>query len=128
MFFRVCDPPSSIIEGEFSTRMIQDSLGDTDAAGLGERFQPSGNVNAIAVDVVVIDHDIAEIDADADIDAGGRWLARIALRHAALEVNRTAHRIDDATEFDEYAVTNGFDDAAVMLGDLRIEQLAPVCF
>src|SRR5262245_66231002 len=86
------------IEGEFSARMIQDSLGDADAAGLGERLDPSGNVDAIAVYVVAIDDDIAEIDADGDIEAGGFWLARIALRHAALEVGRAEHCIAGTTD------------------------------
>src|SRR5690349_7848558 len=36
----------------------------------------------------------------------------------------TAHRIDDAGKLDQQAVAGGLDDAAVMLGDLRIEKLA----
>src|SRR5438094_463025 len=35
-----------------------------------------------------------------------------------------AHRIDDAGKFHQHAVAGGLDDAAVVLGDLRIEKLA----
>jgi hypothetical protein len=37
-----------------------------------------------------------------------------------------AHGIDDAGEFHQHAVSGGLDDAAVMLRDLRINQL-PSC-
>src|SRR5262245_9474419 len=114
------------IEGEFSARMIQHCLGDADAAGFGERLEPSGNVDAIAVYVVVIDDDIAEIDANADVDALVLWDIGITLGKATLERDGALHCINDAREFDKYAVTSGFDDATVMLGDLRIEELAPV--
>jgi len=36
----------------------------------------------------------------------------------------TAHRVDDAGKFHQHAVAGGLDDAAVMLGDFRIEELA----
>ena len=45
-----------------------DDRGNADAAGLGQRFQPRGNVDAIAVDVVALNDDIAEIDADPQHD------------------------------------------------------------
>jgi hypothetical protein len=38
------------------------------------------------------------------------------------------HRIDDARKFDKHAVAGGLDDAAVMLADLRIEEVAAKCF
>ncbi len=43
---------------------------------------------------------------------------------AALHLDRAAHRIDDAGKLHQQAVAGGLDDAAVMLGDLRIEELA----
>jgi hypothetical protein len=33
----------------------------------------------------------------------------------------TAHRIDDAGKLDQQAVAGGLDDAAAVLGDLRID-------
>ena len=48
----------------------------------------------------------------------------VALRHPLLHRDRAAHRIDDAGELDQQAVAGGLDDAAVMLGDLRIDELA----
>ena len=45
-----------------------DDRGDADAAGLGQRLQPRGDVDAVAVDVVALDDHVAEIDADAQHD------------------------------------------------------------
>ena len=45
-----------------------DDRGDADSAGLGKRLQSRRNVDAIAIDVVVFNNDIAEIDADSDHD------------------------------------------------------------
>ena len=42
---------------------------DGDAAGPGDAFEPRGDVDAVAEDVVVLDDDVAEIDADAEFDA-----------------------------------------------------------
>jgi hypothetical protein len=44
------------------------------------------------------------------------------LRH----LDRAAHRVDDARELDQHAVAGGLDDAPAMLGDLGINQFAPV--
>ena len=42
---------------------------------------------------------------------------------ALLHRDRAAHRIDDAGKLDKQAVAGGLDDAAVMRGDLRVEEL-----
>ena len=54
--------------------------GDDDPVRLTDPLQPGGDIDAIAVDVVAIDDDVAEIDADPERDPrvlgkGSRWLA-----------------------------------------------------
>ena len=44
--------------------------------------------------------------------------------HRLLHRDRAARRIDDARKFHQHAVAGRLDDAAVLLGDLRIEELA----
>ena len=56
------------------------ALGDADAAGIGERLQPRGDVDAVAVDVpsASLDH-VAQVDADAKAHAPSSALAGAAL-------------------------------------------------
>ena len=101
-------------------------LGKTDRAGLGDAFQSRGDVDAVAhqVAVALLDH-IAQMDADAELDAALGRKASIALDHAVLHLDGAAHGVDDAAELDEDAVAGALDHAAVMHGDGRIDQIAP---
>jgi hypothetical protein len=40
-------------------------------------------------------------------------------------LGRAAQRVDDALELDQEPVTGGLDDAAVMPGNLQIDQIRP---
>ena len=101
-------------------------VGDADAAGLGDRLQPGGDIDAVAENVVVVDDDVADMDADAKREAAVlRHGRRCASAMRALNVDRAAHGVDGAGEFDQHAVAGGLDDAAAMFGDFRIDQRAP---
>jgi hypothetical protein len=52
-----------------------DDRRDADSAGLGERLQTRGNIDAIPINVVAFDNDIAKIYTDPQYDG---WL-RLAL-------------------------------------------------
>src|ERR1700728_2580517 len=104
---------------------LVDDRGNADAARLGERLQAGGDVDAVAVDVVALDDDVSQIDADPDHDFRlGRDL--LLCRAGALHRERAVHRVDDASEFDDGAVTDQLHDAAVMGGDGRVEYGFPV--
>ncbi len=95
-----------------------DDRGDADAARLGQRLQPRGDVDAVAINVVAVDDDVAEIDADPEGDArpGGRQVV-----HGALDGHGALDRIDDRGELDQRAVADQLDDASAMGGHRRIE-------
>jgi len=48
----------------------------------------------------------------------------VSLGHRLLHRDGTADRIDDAGKFHQQAVPGGLDDAAVVLGDFRIQEVA----
>ena len=95
---------------------------DADAAGVRDAFEASRDVDAVAEDVVVVDDDVADMNADAKLDALCFGYIDIAVRHAALNLDGATHRVDRAAEFDQHSVAGGLDDAAPMLGDLRVDQ------
>ena len=51
---------------------------------------------------------------------------RIALEHAALDLDGTGDGVHDAAEFSENTVAGGVDDVPAMGLDRRIQELAPV--
>ena len=57
-----------VIEIELVPDMLVNGLRDADCAGLGERLEPGGDVDAVAEDVVAVDDHVAEIDADAQFE------------------------------------------------------------
>ena len=77
-------------------------LGQTDRARLGDALQSRGDVDAVAhqVAVALLD-DVAEVNADAKLDAPVRRHAGVALDHAVLHFDRAAHGVDHAAELDD---------------------------
>ena len=77
-------------------------LGEADRAGLGDALKPRGDIDAVAhqIAVALLD-DVAEMDADAKLDAPVRRHAGVALDQAVLDFDRAAHRVDDAAELDD---------------------------
>ena len=64
------------------------------------------------------------MDTNAKVDATIFWQPRVALDHAVLDLDGAAHRVDDAAEFDDRAVAGALDQAAVVDGDRRINEVA----
>jgi hypothetical protein len=62
-------------------------------------------------------------DADPDLDALFFGHGGIALGETALQRHRAFDRIDHRAKLGEHAVAHDLEDAPVMAGDLRLEQL-----
>lgn len=101
---------------------------DANAAGIGNALQPRRDIDAVAEDIAVIDDDVADMDADADIDPYVGLHIRVLSGHAALDFDGAAQRVHGAGKLDQHAVTGGLHNASAMLGDGRIDQRLPDCF
>ena len=97
-----------------------------DPARRGDALEPRGHVHAVAKYVVAFHDDVAEIDADTEFDAPRLRHVNVAFAHLALDIGGAGHRVHDARELHQHAVAGQLDDAAPMLGDLRVDQLAAV--
>src|SRR4029453_9015918 len=117
-------PLAQILEGQIQlvAHLIVHDLAYADPAGFGEAFEPCRNVDAIAVNIVAVDDDVAEVDAEAELDAMVRRHVRVASLHRVLDLDRALDGSDHAREFDQEAIASCLDDAAVVLGDLRVDQ------
>jgi hypothetical protein len=100
-------------------------LGKADRARLGDALQSRGDVDAVAHEVAVaLFDDVAQMNADAEVDALVRGHARVADGHGVLDFDCAAHRVDHTAEFDDEPVAGALDDAAVVHDDGRIDQIA----
>ena len=91
-------------------RMLADGRGNADAAGLGQRFQPGGNIDTIPRDIITVYDDVAQVDANPEIDAVVRREVEIARAHLALRFDRTTQCCRCADELDQHSVASGMDD------------------
>jgi len=69
-------------------------LGKTDTARISNAFKARGNVDAVAhqVAIALLDH-VAQMDADAELDATLRRKTRVALScHSASRLRSERHR------------------------------------
>src|SRR5262249_40268059 len=113
-------------EIDFVAHLVADNPADADPARFRERLQPSRNVHPIAVDIVVLDNDITEVDPDAELDPLLWRDSCIALSHPSLDLHPAAHRIHHAGKFGEHSIAGVLDDATAVFGDLRLDQIPEV--
>jgi hypothetical protein len=118
---------AAILEGQGQpvADLIAHCRRDADAARVGQVFEPRRNVHRIAIEVLVVDDYVAEVDPDSEPDAPVICDIGVAFDHPLLRLDRPAHRFDRARKLDEEAVAGGLDDAPAVPGDARVDQLAP---
>jgi hypothetical protein len=92
-----------------------------DATQLAFIFDTRRHINSIAINVVIVDNNVANIGSDPKHDPLRR--SAIAFRHLALQVRRASYCIDGASEFHQHAIACRLDDSAVMLGNYGIDNL-----
>ncbi|HEX4193877.1 MAG TPA: hypothetical protein VHY80_12295 [Stellaceae bacterium] len=113
---------------EFVAHLVAHDPADADPTGLGQGFEARSDIDAIAKDVVVVDNDVADIDADAELDAALGRHSDITLGHLALHLYCAAHRIHDAGKLDEQPIAHSLDEAPMMFLDFGISELAAQLF
>src|SRR5262245_53400262 len=107
-------------ETEFVAHLIVHDARNHDPAWVSESLKPRRHVDAVTKNITAIDYNVAYIDADSKLDTlVGRHIG-VAIGHTALNINGAAHSIDHADELHQNAIACCLDDAAAMLGDLRI--------
>ncbi len=106
-------------QGQLSLYLIISLAGNPNAAGLGQAFQPRGDVHPITVDVIAIDNHIAQMYADSEQHLAVFGHTEIAGSDLLLNRRSTANRLDHTAEFGQDAVTHHLYDTPAMLDDRR---------
>src|ERR1035437_858241 len=117
-------------KAELIAYLIVHDAGNHDPAGVGQRLQARRHIDAVSENVIAVENDVADIDADAEFDAEFDALVRrcrgVALCHAALDIDRATDGIDHAHELHEHSIARRFDGSAAMFGDLGIDEFLTV--
>ena len=108
---------------ELAACLVDRGAGDIDRPALGDLLDSHGDVDALAVDVAVLKDDVAESDADPQIEPAlhGNIVGRVG--EVALRLHGASDSVDDAVEGDKRPVAGGLDDAAAAPRDQRLQRL-----
>jgi hypothetical protein len=114
-----------VVESKVELRfhLVVGLTGERDTAGRSQFLQPSRNHHTLTMAILAFNDHVAEIDADAHVDASVLGDTVVALGHRALKDNRAFNSLDDAAELGQEAVAHQFEDASVVHCDLRLEDL-----
>jgi hypothetical protein len=88
----------------------------------------SGNIDAVTEDIVSVDDNVTNINANAEDNALVLGNVNVAADHATLDCHRAPDRIDHAAKFDKCAIACSLDDPAMMSSDHRVKQFATMSF
>ena len=70
--------------------LLMHAAGNTDPARLSHRLQPDGDDDAVAIEVAALDHQVAQVDADAKRDASIVRDTAVRRCHLVLQLDCTA--------------------------------------
>ena len=103
--------------------LIAHPAGDIDRARLGEAFEPRRDIDVVAVDIALVDNDIACVYANAEPYPAVGIDRRLALGQFALYREAAAHRVNGAVEFDEKPVPHAADQPPAAFGYFGLNQV-----
>jgi hypothetical protein len=83
---------------------------DTDRARLGESFEAGGDIDPVAEQVAAVNHDIADMHANAELHWLGGLLLHVHRRDRRLHRDRALDSIHRAGEISDNAVAGGVED------------------
>jgi len=109
------------LDVELAVDLLANAGGHANAARLRQCFEARSDVDAVPGNIVAVDDDVAEVDADAEFDSLVGSLRLVVGAHQALHLDRAAERRVRAAEFEQHPVTGGLDDPAAMFGDFGID-------
>ena len=95
-----------------------------DPAGCCNALQARGDIDAIAVNIISFNDHVAEVNANAKLNAAIPWHIRISLLHSMLPLHRARHRAHDTWEFHQHAVASQLHDPSLMLGDFALDKIS----
>ena len=102
------------IERELAFDLLIGVVGKPDRAGTGQRLDSGGDIDPVAVDVALVDDNVTDVDAYAELNPTIFGNIGIAFGHGALDLHGAADGVNSACELDQRTVARRLDDTAAM--------------
>src|ERR1700756_3563822 len=106
--------------------VVAHTPGDVGLTGFREALQPSRNIDAVAVDITIIDDHVAGIYTDAEPYPAVGIGFSLATSQFTLYFEGTGYRVGGAVKFDQKSVTHRSDQPTTKLGDFGLDQIADI--
>src|SRR5712691_12368082 len=102
----------ALTESELVPHLFVNRARDADATGVGEALESRGDVDPVAINLLALDHHVAEIDTDAEFHPVLRRHARVLGFEVGLDRDPAIDRVNHASKFSQHAVTSRVDETA----------------
>src|SRR5665811_209817 len=103
-----------------SARLVVDALADAYRSRRCQGLKPSRDIDAISVNVALIDEDIARVDPDPQLH--GVRLIRLTRSKSALDIERATYRIDRAHKLGQQSVAHAAHETSAIFVNCWINQ------
>ena len=121
MFLTCCSPEIVKRNRQLVADLVAHDCRDTDRAGLGEPLQAGGDVDPLAEEVVAVDHNIADMHADAEAHRLVASTAGIFRCDSSLRRDRAREGINGAGEIGDNAIAGGVKNPAAVGCDQPVD-------
>ena len=101
--------------------MVPNRTRDANPARLRKSLQPGRDIDGIAEEIVALNHDVADVDADPKSHLLTGRSIRILLGYGVLNFDSTLHGVHSAGEIGDEAVARRVEDPTAMRGDQAID-------
>ena len=105
--------------------LVERSPRNQNAPRIGQSFQPGCEIHTIAIDILAIDDEVAEIDANAEIKTFFTRQLCIVFLERELNIDRASDGIHNARELNQGSIAHKFDQPAIMSSDSWVDVVGP---
>jgi hypothetical protein len=115
---------ANILQGDlnFAPNLPVRIVGDANPTRFCEPFKTHRYIDPITIDVIFVDDNVTDVDADAEFDPFVLRHVDILCGDAVLNFDGASYGINHAAEFNESAVPGILDNASAMISDFGIKK------
>src|SRR5262249_36140285 len=111
---------------ELIAHLIAHDAADADPPWLPYSFETGREIDATAINVFVVNDDVANVQTNTKLDTPFWRDLGVALGHLPLDIDSTAYTAADTGKLSKKAVARRLNDARTVFRDLRVDDCASV--